>query len=53
MSRHYATKSFFRKMPDGFLARYFRERNLLQNFDFPAMKEDNPSALIEPAFQLA
>jgi hypothetical protein len=39
MSRHYATKSFFRKMPDAFLARYFRERNFLQDFDFPAIKK--------------
>lgn len=47
MSRHYTTKSFFRQMPNTLLARYFRECNLLQDFDFPAMKEDNASALLE------
>lgn len=47
MARHYSTKSFFRQMPNALLARYFHERNLLQDFDFATMKEGNPAALFE------
>ncbi len=47
MARHYSTKDFFRNTPNALLARYFKARGLLQNFDFSAIKETK----IEPLFE--
>lgn len=53
MARHYSTKDFFRQMPNMLLARFFRERDLLLDFDFAAMKEGKPDALFTTWFELA
>ena len=45
MARHYSSKSFFRQMPNGLLARYFTERGLFADLDFSALKETKPEAL--------
>ncbi|MGE3601586.1 MAG: hypothetical protein AB7N70_39290 [Dehalococcoidia bacterium] len=45
MARHYSTKNFFRQMPNGLLARYFRACELLSELDFAGMKETQPDAV--------
>jgi hypothetical protein len=45
MARHYSTKSFFRNAPNALLARYFRDRGVLADFDFAGLKEGNPDPL--------
>lgn len=45
VARHYSTRDFFRQMPNAMLARYFRERECLLDFDFAAMKEAQPDEL--------
>lgn len=39
MAKHYSTKDFFRNTPNAMLARYFKARDVLQDFDFASMKE--------------
>lgn len=46
MAKHYSTRDFFRQMPNVLLSRYFVARDMLQDFDFTAMKQ----AKIEPLF---
>jgi hypothetical protein len=45
--RHYTTKEFFRQTPNSLLARYFDRRGILSRFDFDALEEAEPDALIE------
>lgn len=47
MARHYSTRDFFRQMPNALLARYFHGKNLLNDLDFAAIKEGNPTALFD------
>lgn len=47
MGKHYSTKDFFRNTPNAMLARYFTARDVLQDFDFTAIKETK----IEPLFE--
>ncbi len=47
MAKHYSTKDFFRSTPNALLARYFAARDVLQDFDFAAMKETKIDALFE------
>lgn len=47
MTTHYSTKGFFRNTPNAMLARYFAAREVLQDFDFKAIKETK----IEPLFE--
>ena len=47
MTRHYSTRDFFRQMPNADLARYFTSREVLQDFDFTAMKETKVDALFD------
>lgn len=46
MTRHYSPRDFFRNTPNAMLARYFAARDVLQDFDFKAIKETK----IEPLF---
>ena len=52
MSRHYSTREFFRQMPNALLARYFHARDLLDKFDFAALKETAPKALFKAWLEL-
>lgn len=45
MPTHYSTRDFPRQMPNAYLARYFASREVLQDFDFKAMKETKVDAL--------
>ncbi|MEA3275521.1 MAG: hypothetical protein U9Q81_09600 [Pseudomonadota bacterium] len=45
MARHYSTKSFFRQVPNAWLARYFESQGLFGDLDIAAMKETKPDAL--------
>lgn len=47
MTRHYSPRDFFRNAPNALLARYFAARDVLQDFDFTAIKETR----IEPLFE--
>ena len=47
MTRHYSPRDFFRNTPNALLARYFAAREVLQDFDFKAIKETK----IEPLFE--
>lgn len=47
MAKHYSTKDFFRNTPNAMLACYFAARDVLQGFDFKAIKETK----IEPLFE--
>ncbi|MEW6671830.1 MAG: hypothetical protein AB1427_09000 [Thermodesulfobacteriota bacterium] len=47
MARNYSTKNFFRQMPNALLARYFKDRDLLGDVDFAAMKEGQPDDLFK------
>jgi hypothetical protein len=52
MTRHYSTRDFFRQMPNALLARYFSAREVLQEFDFEAMKESKIDALFDAWMEL-
>ena len=39
MARHYATRDFFRQMPNHLLARYFHARGVLGDLDIAALPE--------------
>ena len=52
MSRHYSTRSFFRQVPGGLLARYFRGRGLFGELDVARMSETGPEALLAAWGQL-
>ncbi len=52
MTRHYSTRDFFRQMPNPLLARYFWTREVLQEFDFAAMKETRIDALFDAWMEL-
>jgi len=52
MTRHYSTRDFFRQMPNALLARYFSARDVLQEFDFAAMKETTIDALFDAWMEL-
>jgi hypothetical protein len=39
MTGQYSTRSFFRRMPNALLARYFNEKGLFGDIDFSTMKE--------------
>ena len=45
MARHYATRDFFRQMPNRLLARYFHARGVFDDLDIAAMPEPQPDAL--------
>ena len=45
MARHYATRDFFRQMPNPLLARYFHARGVLGDLDIAALPEPQPDAL--------
>ena len=45
MARHYATRDFFRQMPNPLLARYFHARGVLGDLDIAALPESHPDAL--------
>ena len=45
MARHYATRDFFRQMPNPLLARYFHARGVFADLDIAAMPESQPDAL--------
>jgi hypothetical protein len=47
MTRHYATKDFFRQMPNALLARYFAGRGVFGELDFAAMSETRHKALFD------
>ncbi len=47
MTRHYSPRDFFRNTPNALLARYFAARDVLQDFNFKAIKETK----IEPLFE--
>ena len=40
MARHYATRDFFRQMPNRLLARYFHARGVLGDLDITALADD-------------
>ena len=45
MARHYATRDFFRQMPNPLLARYFHARGVFADLDIAALPEPHPDAL--------
>lgn len=45
MSRHYSRKRFFREVPNAFLARYFKQKNVLAGCDFAKLDESGIEAL--------
>ena len=45
MARHYATRDFFRQMPNPLLARYFHARGVFDDLDIAALPESQPDAL--------
>ena len=45
MARHYATRDFFRQMPNPLLARYFHARGVFDDLDITALPEPQPDAL--------
>ena len=45
MARHYATRDFFRQMPNPLLARYFHARGVFDDLDMAALPEPQPDAL--------
>lgn len=47
MDRQYSTRDFFRQLPPMLLERYFQQYELLNDFDFAAMKEGRADALFE------
>ena len=52
MTRHYATREFFRQMPNALLARYIAARGVLAGLDFAAMKETQPDTLFAAWLEL-
>lgn len=47
MARQYSPTQFFRRVPNGLLARYFKERHgVLGEIDFETLKETN----VDPIF---
>ena len=42
MARHYATRDFFRQMPNPLLARYFHARGVFDDLDIAALPEPQP-----------
>ena len=57
MARHYATRDFFRQMPNPLLARYFHARGVFDDLDITALPEPQPEELwaawltLDDAFQ--
>ena len=45
MARHYATRDFFRQMPNPLLARYFHARGVFDDLDTAALPEPQPEEL--------
>ena len=45
MARHYATRDFFRQIPNPLLARYFHARGVFADRDIAALPEPQPDAL--------
>ena len=45
MARHYATRDFFRQIPNPLLARYFHARGVFADLDIAALPEPQPDAL--------
>jgi hypothetical protein len=45
MSKHYSPKRFFREVPVDYLVRYFKQKQLLAEFDFNQWKESGVEAL--------
>ena len=52
MARHYSTRSFFRQMPAHLLARYFKHRAVLADFNFAGLEETPPEALFAAWLEL-
>ena len=51
-ARQYNIKRFFRAAPNALLARYFKKRKVLADFDFKALKEGRPDPLFEAWLEL-
>ena len=45
MARHYATRDFFRQMPNPLLSRYFHARGVFADLDIAALPEPQPEEL--------
>jgi len=52
MARQYNIKKFFRAAPNALLARYFKKRKVLTDFDFKTLKEGNPDPLVAAWLEL-
>lgn len=52
MVSHFSVPSFFRKVPNALLRRYFYERSVLQDFDFESLPETRPQALLKAWLEL-
>ena len=48
MARHYATRDFFRQMPNPLLARYFHARGVFADLDIAAMPEPQSESCGRP-----
>ncbi len=48
MARHYATRDFFRQMPNPLLARYFHARGVFVDLDIAAMPEPQSESCRRP-----
>ena len=52
MARHYATRDFFRQMPNHLLARYFHARCVFDDLDIAALPEPQPDALFDYSYSV-
>jgi hypothetical protein len=52
MARQYNIKKFFRAASNALLARYFKKRKVLADFDFKTLKEGNPDPLVAAWLEL-
>ena len=53
MTRHYSPRDFLRLAPNELLARYFHERNLLTDIDFPSLRETEVQPIFDAWWALA
>ena len=53
MTRHHSTRSFFRQVPNDWLARYFQSRGLLGDLDFAGLGETQPEKLFAAWLELS
>ena len=52
MDGHYSTRNFFRQMPTDLLARYFKRRAVLADFNFAGFEETQPEELFAAWLEL-